>query len=106
MFAKRKVGHIYIFSFYIFIITREIYKLYFLKNWYFFRKEEALGIWLAMVDIMFRTIYKEFIVTWQLQISQISGLDFEIKHALTTRSGVFNSKSLCNLIQTIKVSDN
>lgn len=72
----------------------------------FFRKEEAFGVWLAMVDIIFRTIYKEFIVIWQLRISQISGLDFEIKHALATRSGISNSKSLCNLIQTVKVSIN
>lgn len=38
-----------------------------------FRKEQAFGIWLAMVDSIFRTIYKEFIVTWQLRISQVSG---------------------------------
>lgn len=103
----REKSDIYIYFLFIYLLLLEKFINYIsLKIDTFFRKEEALGIWLAMVDIMFRTIYKEFIVTWQLRISQISGLDFEIKHALTTRSGVFNSKSLCNLIQTIKVSDN
>lgn len=44
-----------------------------------FRKEEAFGIWLAMIDSIFRTIYKEFIIILD-NCGYHRLVDFEIKH--------------------------